>query len=98
MHTVDYAAVGFLIACMIWAAAMTLKPDTVKPRAQGGEKRRQLSSIVAKSPLEGGEGGRMLCKSHRASPPLASQHLGRREAVAYPLTQPGSTTPVNADP
>jgi hypothetical protein len=39
MYTVDYAAVGFLIACMTWAAAMTLKPD-VKPRAQGSEKRR----------------------------------------------------------
>ena len=24
MHIVDYAAVGFLIACMIWAGAMAL--------------------------------------------------------------------------
>jgi hypothetical protein len=43
MDTVDYAAVGFLIACMTWAAAMTLKPADVKPRAQGSEKRRAKS-------------------------------------------------------
>jgi hypothetical protein len=40
MHTVHYAAVAFLIACMIWAAAMTLKPDNVMPRVQDGAKRR----------------------------------------------------------
>ncbi len=27
IDTVDYAAFGFLIACMIWTAAMTLRPD-----------------------------------------------------------------------
>jgi hypothetical protein len=37
MHTVHYAAVSFLVACMLWAAAMTLRPDT--PLGQGGGKR-----------------------------------------------------------
>ena len=32
-----------------------------------------ISSIVAKSPLEGAYGGRMLCKSHGASPSLGTR-------------------------
>src|SRR5262249_23247603 len=52
------------------------------PRAAwlSGGKRRQLSSIVAKWPLEGAYAGRMLCKSHRASPSAWPARLGRREA------------------
>ena len=46
MQTVHYAVVGFLIASMVWAAAMTLKPDNVKPTVQGwksdGRNRRLL--------------------------------------------------------
>jgi hypothetical protein len=43
MHTVHFAAVGFLIACMIWAAAMTLRPDDVMPRVQDGAKRPRVA-------------------------------------------------------
>jgi hypothetical protein len=35
--------VGFLIACIICAAAMTFKPENVKPRVQGYGKRRAKS-------------------------------------------------------
>lgn len=35
MQTAQYTAFGFLIACMIWAAAMVLKPNGVKPRVNG---------------------------------------------------------------